>query len=407
MAKKKKADTQTDDGTLERWYEILEAHGQGSRGITIWRKLPNGKQQWLANVQVHEMDEPEELLADRFGGGTYVAVLRDENSRYMKGTRAEFDIAGPPKKLEPDDDEREEAIDELRDRIEELGRRKGDESSALILVELIRQQGELMRDLRNPPAGANQVNPLELTTTLITNVAQTFGPLVERFLDSREREPDTMSRLEELTVLMELAGKMGGKEPSDGFGVLAKTLGEPIAKLVEARTEGPQPNPPGGARPSTTTPGNDMANRPKWYPFLNPIMPSALRWAQGGKDPQLRGEFILDELTDEQLGPVYEILTSDTFLEEFYATYPDARAHQEWFGIVFRTIVAGIVPPDEQEADDGHQAEPAGAPSSEPPSSAERGAVEVGTSAPAAPSSSSSDTDDVAPGELEPRFRSS
>lgn len=407
MARNKKK-PQADD-IEERWREVQEAAGEGARGGSVWRVDERGDLEYLDKHTMAELEDPLELLRDRYGGGRYRVQLRDEDGKYMAGTRTEFRIAGAPKRIDPAQEEKEEKLERINARLEELQAKGGGDSSALIMVELIRQQGELMRDLRNPPHGAQEVNPLELTVSLISSVTSTFGPLVERFLESREREPDTMSRLEELTVLMELAQNMGGnREPRDGFGVLAKTLGEPIAKLVDASVGGGgapamHPNPPAAAgQPAAPGGGATVpANRPPWYPYVAPIVPNALRWAAKGKDPMLRADFIVDELEDEQLGPVHQVVSAPNFAAEFFQAFPQAQQYREWFLALFEGIRGAILSPDELEALEAAQAV------TEPP-------PELGTR-----SSSSSDDDaqeetgapdpddpaGVAPGTVEDRFK--
>lgn len=360
MAKKSKADDELEAG----WNEILEASGELAGSVTIWRK-EGGKRPYVDNVPLDRFrDDPNRTLKELYGGGEYVTQLVGSDGKYIAGSRAHFDISGPRKS----DEElaRSAELAEVNERLEKLaggGSSSSSDGMSMVLVEMIRQNGQIMRDLRNPPAQAEGVNPAETTVNIITSVAGILGPIVTELLKNREKPSSPLEQMELMVSMMELAKGMGG--PTDGVGALAKTLGEPISKLVDAHLQAQgggaaalppgaaRPNPPAGAQPAQA----NGAQAPAWYPLLARYMPTLLTWANKGIDPETRGEFVLEELDDSQLEPVYITLTHPTFPQEFYQAFPAAAPHREWFDAFFRYLVEGIMSPDEVEAAEQIQAQ--------------------------------------------------
>lgn len=362
-----------DDNAETLWRGILEASGEGAGSVAVWRKETGKERDYLGLATVEEMshDAPEVLRA-RWGGGKYVIQLKDDAGKYLAGTRAHFSIAGAPK--DPNDEKAAE-LERVTKELEELrGGGARDQNTALIMVELIRQQSELMRELHKPKAGPDMA---AIITAVGTVAAPVLTAILELIRDRKGDDNGAMNRLEELQTLMELAKGMGGG-PQDGLGMLAQTLGKPIAQLVDAHVGGNGGAAgalPSGARPNPPT-GGDTVARPPWYNFVRPVIDQALRWAAAGKDPAFRAEFVVDELTDEQLEPVRDILTSEGFPALFYEHFPQARPHAEWFDVFFSEMVDNIVPVAELEAGDDVAEEPQGETDAE-------AAVTVGTREPA------------------------
>jgi hypothetical protein len=292
-------------------------------------------------VQVEDLGEdPYELLRERWGGGEYLITTRDNSGAYMPGNRVRYHLAGPPK--DPLAVEKDEKDAEMEKRLEKLADGGGNDSR--VMVELIRQNN---RPPPPPPAVPPPVDHAPLITAIGTMLGPVLAALVKR-PDPPEPPPPPPSALEQIEMLgamMTLAREMN--PPQDGIAGLAKTMGEPIAKLVDAHLSGQTAAPGPGAPQPTPEAG---VPRPPWYPFLAPIVPQALKWAAAGKDPELRGDLIVDELRDDQVGQVYRVLANDSFRGEFFHTFPEAVEHQEWFDILFRRIAGGIVPPEELEA---------------------------------------------------------
>ena len=194
---------------------------------------------------------------------------------------------------------------------------------------------------------------MEMALGFMTAMQAANAPLLAAVLESKSQGP--AESIQMLTAVMELAQNMGGD--GGGIGSLAKTMAEPLAKLVDAHLA-QQIAPPGQPQPETAV------QRPPWYPHLAPILPALMQWAQANKDPGLRADLVLDELRDEQLAPVFSQLTAEGFTAEFYQHVPEARAFQEWFGAFFAGMISGITPehgePDPDAVEVGTGEPPAG-----------------------------------------------
>lgn len=337
MARQRRS--KADETAENAWLEILEAAGEGSGSVGVWRKLANGERDYLGTATVEEMrHDTLEVIRERWGGGKFVVQLKDDAGKFMAGTRSHFQIAGPAKdpNATPTVDPKLEALEK---KLEELSKGAGPET--MVMVELIRQMGELRKPVESPKGDS--------VADILKALSPLLAPLLAKLLESKDPAPGPMDRLEELTQLMELAKGMQG--PQDGIAALAKPLAEPIGKLLSAHAEG-APAAANGAQPNPQeTPVAD--GRPPWYNFLAPIVPQALRWATTGKDVAFRADFIVDELADEQLGPVHATLTSPGFREAFYTHFPEAVPHVAWFDALFQRIVYNIMDEDEIAAAEG------------------------------------------------------
>ena len=351
MAKKKDETDTAESG----WRSILEASGELAGSVVVKRATPGQKEKYLGLATVEEMrDHTYETLMARYGGGDYVIQLRTHAGEFIAGSRSHFSIEGLP--IDPAKAARRTEIEELEEKLEKA--REGDHGDKEIQLELMRQNHEL----RTPPQRDGLAE-------ILTALAPLLAPIIEGLMNRKDPPPppSSMERLEELTTLMDLAKGMQG--PTDGIGSLVKTMGEPIAKLLTAHAEGQTPN--GQPNAPKTEPEGAVA-RPAWYQFVAPIVPQAIRWATAGKDVVFRADFIVDELTDEQLGPVHAALTAPGFRDEFYAHFPDAVPHVAWLDALFARIVYGIM--DEAELEAAEKAD-----------AAEAGIVDVGSLEPDLP----------------------
>ena len=320
-----------------KWKEIRERDGDTIGSCSVFRLVQGKREEQLGNVSVDDLgDDPYELLRERWGGGEYVVSTRDEGGAYMAGSRVHYHLAGPPR--DPDAVEKESELARIEKRLEKMADGGGKDSA--VMVELIRQSA------KQPPA----TDFAPLVTAIGVVLAPVLAALVKRpELPEPPPPPATMlEQVETMTAMLTLAREMN--PPQDGIAGLAKTMGEPIAKLVDAHLSGDKGVAPGQGAPGSQPNAEAGVSRPGWYSFLAPIVPQAMRWAAGNKDPELRGDFIIDELADEQLGPVRRVLVDPAFRDEFFREFPEAQAHVEWFDVLFRRIVSGILTPEELEA---------------------------------------------------------
>ncbi len=336
--------------TQRKWAQIRADAGEGAGTCSVFRLTQGKRDEQLANVSIDDLGEdPYELLRARWGGGEYLVVLRTEAGTFVEGARVRYHLSGSPK--DPDKVQKDSEFRDLEKRLEKLS--DGSKDSA-IMVELIRSNAK-----REPPPPPVDYAPL------VTAVGLVLAPVLTALLKRPELPaplpppPTALEQIETLGAVMALAREMN--PPADGIAGLAKTMGEPIARLVDAHLANQGATAPGrGAPPQKPNAGADVA-RPEWYAFLAPIVPQAMRWAEAGKDAEFRGDFIVDELRDDQLGPVFRVLSSPTFREEFFREFPEAQAHTAWFDVLFRRIAGGIMDPDEVDAAEKLAAEAEGA----------------------------------------------
>lgn len=335
-----------------KWQEIRERDGDMIGTCSVFRIVQGKREEQLGNVSVDDLgDDPYELLRERWGGGEYVVCTRNEAGVYMAGTRVHYHLAGAPK--DPKAVEKDGELERLEKRLEKLA--EGGSKDSAVMVELIRQSS------KRPPA----TDFAPIITAVGTMLAPVLAALVKR-PDPPEPPPPPPTALEQIETLgavLTLAREMN--PPADGIAGLAKTMGEPIAKLVDAHLSGDKGLAPGAGAPAQPPNAEAGVARPGWYQFLSPIVPQALRWAGAEKDAELRGDFIIDELRDDQLGPVYRVLVDPAFRDEFFREFPEAQPHAEWFDVLFRRIVSGIVPPEELEAAEELERETGTAPDGE------------------------------------------
>lgn len=313
--------------TQEAWGRIRDEAGEGVGSCSVFRLIDGKRDVHVGNVSVEEIDsDPHAALRRRWGGGDFLVVLRDSGGTYVKGARVRFHLEGKPK-VESGDDAKSAELEALERRIDELTKGGGNME---LLVTLIQEQGRLTRELVKPQPKDDSGGMVAILGAL----TPLFQPIIEKMLE-KPAPQGTMERLEELQQLMTLAQTMQG--PQDGIGVLAKTLGEPIAKLVEART-GAGGAPENGQQPPPT----GAENVAPWRKLIDSNFPRALEWAKIQADPSACGDRLLEEVPDAALGPVYEALSHPEFGERFFAAYPAAQPFREWFEVLFRRIASGI-----------------------------------------------------------------
>lgn len=319
---------------LDEWREMSEAAGQRAGTAQVNRVIKHQPDVYLDTVPYDEIrTEPQNYLRGRWGGGRFKVQLKDADKKYLKKATMYFSIEGDPvlqgvAEVDP-------VETEVARRVElALAQSNGDRDHQAVYVEMIKQSGEQVRAAIEAGAKSNdnRTDPMEMALGFMTAMQAANAPLLAAVLDAKSQGP--AESIQMLTAVMELAQNMGGD--GGGIGSLAKTMAEPLAKLVDAHLAA-QPKLAGGA-----TPEAKAAVRPPWFPHLAPLLPALLGWAQGNKDPILRADLVMDELRDDQIAPVFQALTAEGFRPEFFQQVPEAAPHSDWFAAFFDAMVAGI-----------------------------------------------------------------
>lgn len=353
--------TTTDATRADVVQELMDILGapdaQGGK-VQVYRKRIGKRDQYLDQLEAEGMrDDPLGMIREQFGGGEFVLVLRDSNARYVPNGRLQVAIAGPKKDfdrearnapdLEDDDDERLRVLEERFER--RLQEARG-MSSGEAMRELLREIRELRAAVRNPPPGAEQANPADMALSMVQAMQTATAPLLTALLERKEERPmDTF--LEAVKLVREL-----GAPPADnGFGSVLREVAQPFSRLVNAHVsrqeQAMQPNPPAGA----AAPAGAEPDRPSWWPTFGSAIPQLLGWAAAGKSPEVYADFLVEEVPDHLLGPIYEeVSRGDDFIREFHAAVPAAANHADWFARLFARMLEQIEP-----VDDGTAAGPA------------------------------------------------
>jgi len=248
---------------------------------------------------------------------------------------------------------------------------------ALMLFNTLQEQ---IRELRRPPEGASSAPVLELLGGMMSTMGPVLGTLVEKLMERREeprRDPlEDMARMATIMVqLKDLSSDGGGS----GMDVIARELAAPLGRVLSGVAPEPiappshQIPPSGGGEPVKRTPTTSSSGKPRppWYPHLERMIPTLVQWAAADKDPEVRADFVLEELPDRLLGPIHELLLrGPEFAAEFFDNVPQALDYREWFGQFFGRLLEGLeawYQGDEGDGDGELEEAPSSSSSSEPP----------------------------------------
>lgn len=242
-----------------------------------------------------------------WGGGKYLLRVRDAEGNYLK--QATIHVAGKSKN--PD------------------ASGPTDNGSTLELVQGMRQEfKDLLGQLRNPPAAANEHNSIELALSIVGAFQAAQAPYLEALLQKTKTGPDSGELLDLFFRGMEAAREMN--PPSDPMAAVATQLAVPLLSQLQGGT------PPGArqvkANPPETPATADTPRRPPWDILLSPWLHHLQSWAAKRKDPQMRALFVVDEIPDEAVQIFGEQLErGDAFLAEFFALHPETRPFENWY----------------------------------------------------------------------------
>jgi len=276
-------------------FDELESH------IGVWRLASNGEQEYLGRLPVTGFSLEE--VSSRWGGGKYQLRVRERNV-WRKATRVR--IAGRPK--EPED---APAVSE--------------EPKGSGIEDAIRDIRSLLMEMRNPPPQAETANPIMMATELIKSTQSMMEPYLRRL---SEREPSDADKMVEMVRLgVDLAE---GRRKEEGYGEVIREVGVPLVKMLGDRVA-KTPSDPGNQAPQSRQPSNFSEAVGAWLPTI-------VEWARAGKDPELRADFVMDELPDVWAEPLAEWAASGVATTTILSQVPELGAHRDWVTLFFARL---------------------------------------------------------------------
>ncbi len=320
-------------------HAFREAMGTGDGKAEIFRKLPGQtNRSYLGSIGVDDVvNEPHETLKALFGGGDYQITFRNEHGEYLKGGSFQASIEGAPLNVA------DTRLEELEKRLAERGDgQKWTPADMLLMIKAI------------TPQQPDRAEPLELVAGVLTALSPLIAPFIEAKLEKPEPPADPLEQMNRMAELM-----VSLKELSSGgdSGSLTETMTKHLAPSLGRLLDGAAGKTPATLQPgqeTMTDPPGGKPPQPRWFPMLERMVPQFVAWAGGQKDPELRADFVLDEIPDDYLGPIYQELSrGDEFTDEFVAFIPAAAPHREWFEVFFARILAQIRPLDAGEVEEG------------------------------------------------------
>lgn len=296
--------------------EDLIAQLGGEAAYVRLYRLTLGQRSYLARMGP---DVDVDAVRDRFGGGDYAAQICRQGGKIMGETK--FTIAGPPR--DPEVIAHSPAAPE---------------PAPKTVAESIAQLNRRLDELRNPPAAAEQANPLALTASIITALASAAAPIIQ--IMQENRRPRGEGRAHKEKSLMDayhqglktgviLGAKQGGG--GGGGGLLEKML-DTLAPALQGRATGLPPveggetarvAPGGGAVPARAAQLPDGS--PAWAKIAAPYIAQLQPLAAKGADPQTYSQLFLDSAPDQMLDLVVEqVGRGEEFWKEFQNAFPGA-----------------------------------------------------------------------------------
>lgn len=277
-------------------------------------------------------------LQSRFGGGRYVFTVtdRDKNQLFQRTVQ----VAGKPKQPTIPDEEPETV-------------------SAVQAVEGLRAELTEIRDQlrRGPQPGQEVHNPLGTALSIVEYLDKAQKPWMELLIQNTKTGPDPAQMLDLFFKGMEAAQAM--TPPADPILPVLAQLAQPIVTGLQ-RAAAANEERPMEPKTATITDPAEGVRRPIWDVFLVPWISTLQGWAANEKDPQMRAEFVADEIPDEALQILGEqFARGDVFLAEFFTLHPETRSFEPWYRQFWGALEQSLVWEEEEDETEGEAGEQA------------------------------------------------
>lgn len=274
-----------------------------------------GTYRYVHRWEAEKFDLP--TVQKMFGGGRWSFRLKGERGKKHLGSRM-VEIEGPIKGKgapAPAEDERSFAETVL-------------DTQHLLIEQLKEMQ-------RGPPRELEGQNPINTAMSIVAAFQTVMAPYQEALL--KQKGGGGSFDFDKLVGIFESGVRLGemasppAQDPMQAVlaGYLPGVLGA-ISGNQPPTTPDPVEvlkNPPDGTPMETA----GQPQRPPWDILIGPYLPAIFKWAREGKNPELRAEFVVDELTPQAESIVLEQLRrGPAFFSEFMILHPEARPWEEW-----------------------------------------------------------------------------
>lgn len=357
----------TPDNDLELF---IRGHGDEGKTIALQRRTPDGTPEYLGALPFQGFSE--EVVRQYYGGGRYIArgyarATPKNPSGYLG--QIQFQVAGPSKfpdekkadtsagtsdELQRERDARQKAEERNR---ELEGRRMEDRFVAMqdAMLAMMGEMKELVHELRTPPPQAATADPFKMALDIVSQVEARLAPKAQA-VAAAAPALDPTAIFTAFTSILETGmrvGAMGASEEPEGMLGVAKQFLPIFNRLIPEKG---LPAAGAPAEPGTVVvPGDAMTLRDElqqWVPVL-------VDWASRGRHPDVKADFVVDELSEARRVELADLLTTQP---EASATlvgwYPELGPHQPWLTRFVQALREDLTPPDDAEEEGEHQLQP-------------------------------------------------
>lgn len=225
-------------------------------------------------------------------------------------------------------------------------------------------QTTAMREIAAGRSGSSMFSSMDLPA-IITAAAAAITALRPPPAPPPPAAPDTTSQaldmfMKGMQIAMDVRDSTPSGDNSIG-GMLRDALRSPVvAAAVQASIAQPQPAPRPAPRPALP-PGQPQAQQPPVSHAKTDAAPdqpanpenAVLSYylgflsqkAAAGADADLYADFVLDNLSDEQLTPM--IARGPLLIDDFIAVSPGVATHREWFEKLIQAVTEAMTPDEE------------------------------------------------------------
>lgn len=313
-------------GALEALAESPQAR------IDVYRhdRVTNA-QAYMGKMGVAEFDL--DAVRKRWGGGKFQFRAIKGGNTYVKAKTVE--IAGPYRDFSRVADEEEEEERTSRREAEANAKREALANAPVLqaVESLSADIRMLLQGMRNPPREAENANPAAMTRELMQTVQTMIQPYMEMMRDRVDstRDRDDRDPLEYFRMGMEMARDSGGGD-SDPYGSVLRNLGLPLLQQLQTAgaLERLGAGNPGMMNPNPPT-ETTMAEPTDALGALAPWIPTLQAWAKARTNPEIRADFVVDELPSRWLDMLEEFVGEGDALTKFFTRYPATMEYRVWY----------------------------------------------------------------------------
>lgn len=295
----------------EEFESFFEGIGDEGKTVSVFRRrIEDGKLEFCGPLPVQGFGA--EVVQRHFGGGdydlrAYGPGTKKNPSGYLG--RVGLSIAGPPKSQDPDAGDVSELararkeVEDLRATVDELKGMRVEDRVAALTLEL----RNFMNEVRNPPKQADNADPFRMALELADHFRQRAEPHLEAGPPAMDPAKLFDTIMGAFTKGMEL-GQMGASPGEGGYMEVIRQLGGPALRLLERAVSVTGAAGPSGALPPGTQPPEVGTVPATLKDVIGSWVPTLLEWARANADPELRADFVCDELPDTWLDELQALL---------------------------------------------------------------------------------------------------